>query len=176
MSQEVDLQRVTAAPEMFTSEDGREFMVYPLSFRDWGTIEGWMREKIIAAAMGAVRDPSLTDDQKALVIREVTKEASRINMRSPEAREGLMDSLEGMFRITYLSLRKGNPKLTLDALEEMLGLDMMLLKALGQKAFALSFPQMKAFMEAMEKKQEADEAAKEAKFPPASKPDESANA
>ena len=119
-----------------------EVDLHPLNFTEWGTIETWMRREVLSAINSMVGDDTISDKNKKLLIREATREAAAINLRSVDARQGLLDSFAGTMRVVFTSVKKGDPKMTLEKLEKLFSGNISLLSDAGRTVFEHSFPEI----------------------------------
>jgi hypothetical protein len=136
---EFGLARMTASPVKGTL-NSIAVELHPLTLSDWGYIEQYMRQQIISAASQATI--GIPPERARIVMREANKEASSISMASEDARSGLFASMGNMLNVVYLSMRKGDQRLSLDAVEKMIGTDFDALAKMAEVIFNISFPGM----------------------------------
>jgi hypothetical protein len=132
-----NLTQLTGAPVPY-NVTGTEVMLYPLTFRDWGTLEGWARSQVIKSTVTALEDIRELKDKK-LLIREAVREATSLSMAVDELRDGVLGGIEGKLRIVSMSISKGDRSYTVAKTEELIQRSTRLLSELAQIVFANSF-------------------------------------
>jgi len=126
VKQDVPISTATAAPSEITI-DGKDYIVSKLTLRDLGYIEQWMRDALVASGRENIKDPELTNSERQLVLKEAYAAAAQTSLGNDFA-SAMLESIEGLLRLAWLSLRKENMiivgknacKLTLDNVAEIL--------------------------------------------------------
>jgi len=145
-----NLAKITAAPKEVTI-GGKEELLYPLRFMDWGKLEQWMRTCVIEAAKATIEG---ADRKNAtIVMRSAHHVAAQISVlqcfqtgvEAEENTAAYLKNFEGMMRVLHLSLRESparDSKLryTLKELDELLNGDIGLLNSLFLEIIDISFP------------------------------------
>ena len=120
-----DTAAVTKTPTTLEL-DGQEYILHPLTFRDFGKIDQYGREELLRATRRSIAteneyrkedgQPPLSESEKRLQWAEAYDSAARVSVMTPQGR-AFLSSSEGVMRIVWLSIRKGEPGLTLDEAE-----------------------------------------------------------
>jgi len=123
---EVPISVATAAPSEITL-DGKPYIVSKLTLRDLGYIEQWMRDALVGSGRENIKDPELTNSERVLILQEAYAAAAKTSLGTDYA-IAMLESVEGMLRLAWFSLRKENMiqfgktlrKMTLDDIAELL--------------------------------------------------------
>lgn len=103
---EVPLSTATAAPSEITL-DGKPYIISKLTLRDLGYIEQWMRDSLVASGRENIKDPELTKSERVLILQEAYAAAAKTSLGTDYAM-AMLESVEGMLRLAWFSLRKEN--------------------------------------------------------------------
>lgn len=103
---DVPISIATAAPSEITL-DGKPYIVSKLTLRDLGYIEQWMRDSLVGSGRENIKDPELTRDERVLILQEAYAAAAKTSLGTDYAM-AMIESVEGMLRLAWLSLRKEN--------------------------------------------------------------------
>lgn len=161
--------KATGAPTEFLLA-GEKYQLYPLRFQDWGVLEQWVRFLIIDNAKQTIKgDTDLSNEQVNAIMVAAHREAAKVKITScfrgiavrlegetdarflervnkqfldhPESRpDAYLDTFEGMLRVVYLSLRQGQPQMTLDKTDELLTQKFIALIEMYTTVIRLSLP------------------------------------
>lgn len=153
----MDTAKACGSPVPFNVEGCGELMLYPLRFTDWGIIERWMRQEILASIKSIACDKDLDNETRAFIVREATREAMRVSMKNEDARKGLLESFEGVMRMVYLSVKRGKPMLSLDDFEVMMAGRFDTLGEMSGIIFSLTFPHYDKMVQDMMEGKEGEE-------------------
>jgi hypothetical protein len=119
-----DAATVTGTPAATYVVEGREYRFHPLTFQDHGELQAWLDrqqpdpfgilERVLAAR-------SFPIEVQKFLARSALELASRhrVLLGTPEA-DALLGSTEGQVMQAWLSLRHGDPSLTLERAREVL--------------------------------------------------------
>jgi len=110
--------RVTAAPTVIRFHDGKEYLFRPLTDKDFDTLDEWLQSKYVENGMKAIPD-TWPEERQNGVINSIVKASLTITFLTPGGLE-LLSTLQGMVFVSWLSLRKEQPNLTLDLVRELL--------------------------------------------------------
>jgi hypothetical protein len=113
--------RVTAAPTPIRFNNGKDYLFTPLSDKDFDTLDEWLQAKYVENGMKGIPEEWPEEKQNA-VINAIVKESLKITFLTQGGLE-LLSTLQGMTFVSWLSLRKEQPTLTLDQVRELLILD-----------------------------------------------------
>ena len=101
---------ITGAPLEFDF-DGKTYLFYPLRDKDYGEFEIWAQDRYIQTTKRNLE--GLSEDQQKLLLMNAFEHASLITFASAECK-AMMQSVEGAAKLVHLSLRRGEPDITLD--------------------------------------------------------------
>lgn len=89
---------------------GKTYKLRPLSWRDIGFYERWMRGELIASAREACR--SAENEQERIGLLEAAyQQAGRLSLFSKDG-IGFHQSVNGLMKLAYLSLKADQPRMT----------------------------------------------------------------
>lgn len=106
------LADATAAPVEFMG-----FELHPLKSKDWGKFERWAKEQVLADARETVREQGLAPDERDAFIEKAFQFRNRISFVLEEGQQ-LLQSVEGMIYVIWMSTQKGDVTLSLDEFSE----------------------------------------------------------
>ena len=99
---------------------GKKYYLEPLTDKDYGEFENWLRLRpIIIARQNIAAIPGITQEEKEILLKEAMRLSAEINMVSVEGMR-VMNTLDGAAYVTWLGLRKRQPELTFDKVRELL--------------------------------------------------------
>jgi hypothetical protein len=116
---------VTAAPIPIKliindEEETRSFLFSRMSDRDNDTINEWIRSRIVRVARKAAQDQAdMTDAERQSMVDRAVLSASAESFMTPVGIRSLA-SVEGMAFLSWLSLRREAPDITIEQLESWL--------------------------------------------------------
>jgi len=110
--------RVTAAPTSIKFTDGNTYLFRPLTDKDFDTLDEWLQSRYVENGMKAIPAEWPEEKQNA-VINSIVRASLMITFLTPGGLE-LLGTLQGMTFVSWLSLRKEHPHLTLDLVRELL--------------------------------------------------------
>lgn len=93
----------------------------PVRIVDIGEIEAWAQGRVIEDAARAISTVGLIEDDARMVMREAFTERRKILFLSSETQGLILQSMEGISRLVWLSARQADPSLTLDDVIDKIG-------------------------------------------------------
>ncbi len=140
------IAEATGAPVQKTIGD-KIVDVYPLRFEEWGKVEQWMRQEIIASASRAIRSTdNLSERDARIIIGEASRASTRMSIMHVDAKEGMLQSMSCMLQVVHLSLSRGNKhllvkgRIPIELIGDLLGNDQNVLEDIVTTILDLSFP------------------------------------
>lgn len=115
--QQTPLNVVTAAPRPIM-HNGTEYLISPLTDADWGELTAWLQTQYLDSIDRHLsRLP--TEAERSAMRMESIRTAARITP-SNEVGLSILQSISGMARALWLSLRKRQPSLTYPMIVELM--------------------------------------------------------
>lgn len=131
-----DIAASTGAP--ITRRIGRrEFELHPLTLSDLGRIVQKMRCSLVEAGREAMRDPTLGRDDKALILDQAYRAAERTGWTA-DALVGFQSDPSMLLQFIYASVRRTDPKLTIEQVADAVGTDVAGLTSAFEDVLRLS--------------------------------------
>ena len=115
---ETAMSTATAAPRE-VKLSGKTYLVGRFRLEDYGYIEQWMRDQLVAAARSQFVDPTLSQDDKRLILSMAYEAAGKVSFNSEEAR-GFIQSIGGCLRVAWFALRRHQPGMTIEQVDDIL--------------------------------------------------------
>lgn len=112
----MSIAKTTAAPSTVTL-NGKEYKISPLKDVDWGELENWVKDSLIAFAERSTKN--LPETQQMELIKHAYDKAAFLTVDSPEVIRRLA-SIDGVCMLILLSLRPHYPEMTLESVKELL--------------------------------------------------------
>lgn len=106
---------------------GQTYLVSPLSEGDIGTVELFLRQRVIAVAKMAAEGEG--PDVRQALLTGASEKAMRIHIGSADAKE-FMGTFDGAAYLTWLSLRHHQPHITLEQVRGLLIDEQTILQAM----------------------------------------------
>lgn len=123
--------KLTASPSEVKLA-GQSFTMTPLTDKEFGEFENWLRQRPIRIAMDHSRQiEGLNPAEKETLLKQAMEISNRVSMSSTEGLQ-IMATLEGAAFLTWLSLRKHQPELTPDKIQGMFTDDRTISEAMTQ--------------------------------------------
>jgi len=105
---------VVGAPAPFKAMNGEEYMISPLTDKDMGEVDIWLRSRVLGNVMEAM-PANLSDQMRARLERQAVKEAAELSWMSPEGMKHLA-TVDGMCRLLWIGARKNHAGLAYETL------------------------------------------------------------
>ncbi len=107
------------------SLNGKTYLMRPLSIDEFAQFERWVDDAPIRQAVRNL--DGLSPDLQTKMLQQAQEAASQASQDNPEKRQGRitaqMTSMSGISYLIWLSLRREQPDLSLEAVSQMLTLD-----------------------------------------------------
>jgi hypothetical protein len=103
----MNIAQVTAAPIEIRMLDGISYRMSPLTQRDIGEIDLWLRSQVIERALADL-PADATDEQREAAEKEATERAEKLTWIDGEGSE-LMSTVSGWARIVYQGVLHNHP-------------------------------------------------------------------
>ena len=110
----------TAQPIEHTLDDGSKVAFYPLSFGDCSKLDNAIRGRILDAARASFNEDT-TEQEKRDTLSAAFAHASKMSFISPNLGGGFVESFEGITTMAYLSLKHGDPNVTMEDAAKYMG-------------------------------------------------------
>ena len=112
-----DASKAVGAPTL-AEIAGKTHEFYPLRFRDWGHLEQYLKDRVVALGRKAMEDTALAND-KDRIMRLAYEHTDGVSMSRPGSTRLPMSSPDAILQTIWLSARHGDPSLTLDDAEDL---------------------------------------------------------
>lgn len=103
----------TTAPIEHMLDDGTKIAFHPLDFGDCSRLDNVIRGRILDAARASFNDDT-TEQEKRETLAAAFAHASKVSFISPNMGGGFMETFEGAVVMAHLSIKHGNPNITLE--------------------------------------------------------------
>jgi len=112
---DISSAELTAAPVELKAGE-RTYLMHPLTEKDFGEFERWVRSLTIQTGRDACE--GIEDEEgRQEVLQAAFAAAAKISLSSPECKAS-MRTVEGVQRLVWYSLRRGDGRLTLEKSRE----------------------------------------------------------
>ena len=106
----MSLAKLTAAP-MELEYNKKIYRVSPLRDRDLGELQNFIQDKYLSLAKRNL--DGMSTENKSLLLKTAFEKATTLRVYSAES-SGILNSVEGIAKMSWLSLRKEHSDLTFD--------------------------------------------------------------
>lgn len=105
----MDLEHATASARTIKA-DGQEWHVSPLTAREWGEFQSWLKDEyldLVQRNAGRIKDEKI----RTKVVSDAFERVARFSMDAPEL-ASLANSPAGLYRLVRLHLLRRHPDVT----------------------------------------------------------------
>lgn len=132
----VDTSVATAVPSRIEL-NGVEYVLPPLTDRDYGEFERWLKDREIQLAADLAKNAESEEQRKAMFDRAYDR-ASEIHINHPSALKAMV-SFEGATKLLHINLRHNHPDMTHEQVKELCH-DPLAMEAAYAAVEQLNFP------------------------------------
>ncbi len=105
------------------TEEDVSLSLSPLTIRELGRFERWIRGVPIQLAREAIKDSELSEADKKLITAAAFEDAAHRTVTDENSISGYLQSAEGSFEFIRISMMRAMPEMTADLLAEWIGMD-----------------------------------------------------